>query len=120
MDATNVIVSEPLEKIWGSVRFPKEAVVPHSNHPAEETPPGTRVPFKVAEFGVTAVASFVVAEAVLPVEPVLVCEYPASTPNDNAHTNIPKHRANLIVLLLWHPSQLGGRGIAGKKPKAKL
>lgn len=98
IDATKVIVAEPSEKICGSVRLPRELVVPHSNHPAEETPPGTRVPFKVAEFDVTAVASFVVADAVLlePVDPVLVCEYPVSAPNNDIHINNPKHRVNLM------------------------
>jgi hypothetical protein len=91
IDAASVIVADPSEKICGSVRLPNDVVVPHSNHPAEETPAGTRVPFKVAEFEVTAVASLVVADA------VFACGYPVSTPSNRIHTSIPKHLVNLIV-----------------------
>ena len=94
-DAASVIVEELSEKTCGSVRLPSELVVPHSNHPAEETPPGTRFPFSAAEFAVIAVASFVVAEA------VLVWEYPAKTPNDKTYIKTPKDRLNLIVPPMW-------------------
>src|SRR5690349_1167391 len=104
MVAASVIVAEPSEKTLGSVRLPSEVVVPHSNHPAEDPPPVTRNPFNWAEFEVTPVASFVVTDGVG--TGIVICEYPATTAEENTHTNIPTDRANFIVPPLVMPPWL--------------
>ncbi len=95
IDATSVTELVPTAKTCGSVRFPRELVVPHSNHPAAALPPVLIVPCSSAEPAVTAVAPFVVMDG------VPVSEYAATAPNKNIDTMIPKVREKFIDYPPW-------------------
>ena len=68
--------------------------MPHSNHPAVAPPAGLIVPCNSAEFDVTAVASFVATDGLVP------SEKPATAPNKSTVIRIPKRPACFTVASL--------------------